>query len=231
MNERNYGFGDNTDFIREVEKSLIKQKEEFDLLDYGVIVMNVSESLYDYLSSDQHEKLVKNIRKSLREEEGILFPVISCSVEYDDDVIGDNDIMITINGSIKKGWEIDPVFFDEREDELYDAADNLSFDIIDMCARFFEAFDLEEEAEKLIRQKEVSSENYKQLLNYYRLINPDKKKYFHYMKKLAALGIPRYMYNLRSLYNKGEGCEKNELAGEKVVMTLDKRESKKYYWY
>lgn len=224
-----YGFGDNTDFIKASKEVLLKQEKEFNLLDYGLIFMKVPIRMSSYLESEQHSRLVKNVRNFLREEKGILFPVISCCVEYDDEIIGDHDILITINGTVTKGWTINPEKFENDEQELFDEADDLTYKVITLCAGLFADYNLEEEAVKI--SKRNGSENYKLLLNYYRLINPDKKRYFHFVKKLSALEIPDYNRELQRLYKSGSGCDKNKKAADKIELKMDRWSFRKYYWY
>lgn len=216
--------GDNTEFFKLAKEALTKDLE---ILNYGNIFMHVSPRLSDYLESDQHSKMIRNLRKQLREE-GILFPVISCNIDWGDQELGDDDFSIEMPGGVKKAWKL-PDYLEENEKALMDVADEMLGVIVEGCGRLFADYDFEGEVFRM--EKDGSSECLKMLLNFYRIICPDKKRFFHTTKKLAARNIPSAGEELVRLYRRGEGCERNQKLSCKSSIYVDRNEYRDFFIY
>lgn len=189
---------------------------EFDVLGNDCVYMYYGKELWDYLEGDHHAELIRNFRKE-EGEKNRFFPVLNCVMNNGHVNIGDFDVLLKIPDHEPVKFT---VFEGEDYEELYEQADLVCLEALEIIIDAFKDYDFNEEIKKCRENPTV--ENLKRLERFYDLINHDRKLLFHYRKMLSQKNIPSAIVNLGRMYLSEAKGKKYCLQGKKVMALVDK---------
>lgn len=176
---------------------------------------------YSLISIVMEEKLRKKFltsleefRKEVKKQEKINLPELHI---LDNGELSPIQYRIIIFGKVTRN-----IYFYHRKNLEKQVLDDLRYHLSQNLFYFKE--DFKDNAEKLnIMLHEQSREAYQFLYRYYTNIEPDKKKAFHWLKKLSYFECPNDIRALASCYANGDGCEQDWIQNDKLNIWLKRR--------
>lgn len=176
---------------------------------------------YSLISIVMEEKLRKKFltsleefRKEVKKQEKINLPELHI---LDNGELSPIQYRIIIFGKVTRN-----IYFYHRKNLGKQVLDDLRYHLSQNLFYFKE--DFKDNAEKLnIMLHEQSREAYQFLYRYYTNIEPDKKKAFHWLKKLSYFECPNDIRALASCYANGDGCEQDWIQNDKLNIWLKRR--------
>lgn len=176
---------------------------------------------YSLISIVMEEKLRKKFltsleefRKEVKKQEKINLPELHI---WDNGELSPIQYRIIIFGKVTRN-----IYFYHRKNLEKQVLDDLRYHLSQNLFYFKE--DFKDNAEKLnIMLHEQSREAYQFLYRYYTNIEPDKKKAFHWLKKLSYFECPNDIRALASCYANGDGCEQDWIQNDKLNIWLKRR--------
>lgn len=176
---------------------------------------------YSLISIVMEEKLrnkfltsLEEFRKEVKKQEKINLPELHI---LDNGELSPIQYRIIIFGKVTRN-----IYFYHRKNLEKQLLDDLRYHLSQNLFYFME--DFKDNAEKLnIMLHEQSREAYQFLYRYYTNIEPDKKKAFHWLKKLSYFECPNDIRALASCYANGDGCEQDWIQNDKLNIWLKRR--------
>lgn len=176
---------------------------------------------YSLISIVMEEKLRKKFltsleefRKEVKKQEKINLPELHI---LDNGELSPIQYRIIIFGKVTRN-----IYFYHRKNLEKQVLDDLRYHLSQNLFYFKE--DFKDNAEKLnIMLHEQSRAAYQFLYRYYTNIEPDKKKAFHWLKKLSYFECPNDIRALASCYANGDGCEQDWIQNDKLNIWLKRR--------
>lgn len=178
-------------------------------LGYSLIYIVMEEKLRKkFLTS------LEEFRKEVKKQEKINLPELHI---LDNGELSPIQYRIIIFGKVTRN-----IYFYHRKNLEKQVLDDLRYHLSQNLFYFKE--DFKDNAEKLnIMLHEQSREAYQFLYRYYTNIESDKKKAFHWLKKLSYFECPNDIRALASCYANGDGCEQDWIQNDKLNIWLKRR--------
>lgn len=176
---------------------------------------------YSLISIVTEEKLkrkfltsLEEFRKEVKEQEKINLPELH--------ILDNGELSPIQYRIIIFGKETRNIYFYHRKNLEKQVLDDLRYHLIQNLFYFKE--DFKDNTEKLNAMlHEQSREAYQFLYRYYTNIEPDKKKAFHWLKKLSYFECPNDIRALSSCYADGDGCEQDMIQYDKLNIWFKRR--------